>query len=112
MAKSSTRSNDRLAQLPTVSATKLAEGLQSVTHTVMTQGAVVVTRHDQPTMVLMSVDRFLKLEAAAEPNLDALTQQFDEMFKRMQGPEAAARMAEAFGMTPAQLGKAAVRAAK
>ena len=115
MAKSSTRSRDqqhRLTQLPTVSATQLAEGMSSVTHTVLSQGAVLVTRHDQPAMVLVSVDRFLELEAAAEPNLDALTQQFDELFSRMQGPDAARRMGEAFSMTPAKLGKAAARAAK
>jgi PHD/YefM family antitoxin component YafN of YafNO toxin-antitoxin module len=115
MAKSSTRSPEqqhRLAKLPAVSATKLAEGMSSVTHTVLSQGAVLVTRHDQPAMVLVSVDRFLELEAAAEPNLDALTHQFDELFSRMQDPEAAGRMGEAFSMTPAQLGKAAVRSAK
>ena len=38
--------------------------------------------------------------------------QFDELFDRMQGPEAAQRMAEAFEMPSAQLGEAAVRAAK
>jgi PHD/YefM family antitoxin component YafN of YafNO toxin-antitoxin module len=115
MAKSFTRSADqlhRLTQLPTVSATKLAEGMQAVTHTVMSRGAVLVTRHDRPAMVLVSVDRFLELEAAAEPDLDALTQQFDEMFSRMQRPEAARRMDEAFRMTSAELGEAAVRAAK
>jgi hypothetical protein len=63
-------------------------------------------------MVLVSVDRFLELEAAAPPNLDALTQQFDELFSRMQASEAAPRMSDAFSMTPAQLGKAAVRTAK
>lgn len=97
--------------LPAVSATKLVAGMQKVTSAVMTHGAVVVTRHDQPAMVLMSIDRYLALEQAAEPDLDALTQQFDDMFARMQGDEAAAAMEDAFAMTPAELGKAAVRAA-
>ncbi|MEJ8850988.1 hypothetical protein [Variovorax rhizosphaerae] len=104
---------DRLARnMPTFTATHLAGGMQKVTSTVMAEGAVVITRHDQPTMVLMSVDRYLKLEQAAEPNLDALTQKFDDMFARMQGAEAAQGMADAFAMTPAELGKAAVRAAR
>lgn len=97
--------------LPAVSATKLVAGMQKVTSAVMTHGAVVVTRHDEPAMVLMSIDRYLALEQAAEPDLDALTRQFDDMFARMQGDEAAEAMEDAFAMSPAELGKAAVRAA-
>jgi PHD/YefM family antitoxin component YafN of YafNO toxin-antitoxin module len=101
-----------IKNLPSFSATKLVGGMQKVTSAVMAHGAVLVTRHDEPAMVLMSVDRYLKLEQAAEPNLDVLTSQFDEMFARMQDAKAAQSMAEAFGMTPEQLGEAAVRAAK
>jgi hypothetical protein len=101
-----------IRNLPSFSATKLVEGMQKVTSAVMAYGVVLITRHDEPSMVLMSVDRYLKLQQAAEPNLDVLTRQFDEMFARMQGPEAARGMADAFGMTPEQLGEAAVRAAK
>jgi len=97
--------------LPAVSATKLVAGMQKVTSAVMAHGAVVVTRHDEPAMVLMSIDRYLALELAAEPDLDALTKQFDDMFARMQGDEAAQAMESAFAMSPAELGKAAVRAA-
>ena len=97
--------------LPAVSATQLVSGMQKVTSAVMTHGAVVVTRHDEPAMVLMSIDRYLALELAAEPDLDALTKQFDDMFARMQGDEAAQAMESAFAMSPAELGKAAVRAA-
>ena len=97
--------------LPAVSATKLVAGMQKVTSAVMAHGAVVVTRHDEPAMVLMSIDRYLALELAAEPDLDALTKQFDDMFARMQGDEAAEAMERTFAMNPAELGKAAVRAA-
>lgn len=97
--------------LSSVSATSLVAGMQKVTRTVMTEGAIVITRHDEPTMVLMSVDRYLKLEQAAAPNLDALTRQFDDMFAHMQGPDAAQGMADAFAMGPEELGDAAVRAA-
>jgi PHD/YefM family antitoxin component YafN of YafNO toxin-antitoxin module len=97
--------------LPAFSATRLVAGMQKVTSAVMAHGAVVVTRHDEPAMVLMSIDRYLALEQAAEPDLDALTQQFDDMFARMQGDQAAQAMEDAFAMPPAELGKAAVRAA-
>ncbi len=102
---------ERLARtLPSISATSLVTGMQKVTRTVMAEGAIVITRHDEPTMVLMSVDRYLKLEQAAAPNLDALTRQFDDMFARMQGPDSAQAMADAFAMGPEALGEAAVRA--
>jgi PHD/YefM family antitoxin component YafN of YafNO toxin-antitoxin module len=104
---------ERLARdLPSFSATRLVAGMQTVTSAVMAKGAVVITRHDQPSMVLMSVDRYLTLEQAAEPNLDALTRQFDDLFARMQGASALQGMADAFAMTPRALGKAAVKAAQ
>jgi hypothetical protein len=98
--------------LPSFSATTLVSAMQKVTSAVMTHGAVVVTRHDEPSMVLMSVNRYLQLEQAAEPNLDALTRQFDDMFAKMQGADALQGMADAFAMTPEQLGRAAIAAVK
>jgi PHD/YefM family antitoxin component YafN of YafNO toxin-antitoxin module len=97
--------------LPAVSTTELAGAIQKVTSAVLSAGAVLVTKHDQPAMVLVSVDRYLQLTRAAEPDLGALTRRFDDMVARMQGPEAERRMAEAFAMTPAELGAAAQRAA-
>ena len=78
----------------------------------MAHGAVVITKHDEPTMVLMSMDRYLKLEQAAAPNLDALTQQFDTLFARMQGDAAAQNMADAFAMSADELADAAVQLAR
>lgn len=103
---------ERLARdLPSFSATKLASGMQAVTHTVMARGAVVITRHERPAMVLMSVERYLQLEQASEPDLDALTHRFDDMFARMQGETAAQAMGDAFASDPSALGDAAVAAA-
>jgi hypothetical protein len=101
-----------LGKLPKVSATTLVGHMQKVTGIVMSRGAVVVTRHDEPTMVLMSIDRYVQLEQAGAPNLDALTRQFDEMFARMQEADGARNMADAFAMSPEELGEAALRAAK
>jgi PHD/YefM family antitoxin component YafN of YafNO toxin-antitoxin module len=98
--------------LPSFSATNLAAGMQKVTRAVMSKGAVVITRHDQPSMVLMSVERYLEMEQACEPNLDDLTRRFDDLFARMQGDASAQAMADAFAMEPAALGKAAVEVAR
>jgi PHD/YefM family antitoxin component YafN of YafNO toxin-antitoxin module len=103
---------ERLARnLPSISATKLASGMQAVTSTVMARGAVVITRHERPAMVLMSVERYLQMEQASEPDLEALTHRFDDMFARMQGDAAAQAMADAFAMEPSALGDVAVAAA-
>lgn len=97
-------------QLPSVSATQLVAGIQKVGRTVDAHGAVLITKHDQPAYVLMSVERYRELRRAAEPDLGALNAEFDALLAGMQGKAAA--MAEAFAMTPEALGAAAVRAAK
>ena len=97
---------------PTVSATRLVAGMQKVTSAVMAEGAVVVTRHDQPSMVLMSIDRYLKLREAAEPDLEHLTRQFDDLYVRMQAPGVADEMEDVFGLDSSGLGDAATRTAE
>ncbi|RZJ10166.1 MAG: type II toxin-antitoxin system Phd/YefM family antitoxin [Rubrivivax sp.] len=97
-------------QLPSVSATQLVAGIQKVGRTVDAHGAVLITKHDQPAYVLMSVERYRELQRAAEPDLGTLNAEFDALLASMQGKEAA--MAEAFAMPPEALGAVAVRAAK
>ena len=98
--------------LPSFSATTLASGLQAVSSTVASRGAVVITRHDKPAMVLMSVERYLEMQQASEPHLEALTQRFDDMLERMQGRAAAQAMADAFAMDSQELGEAALAQAQ
>ena len=77
---------ERLARnLPSISATKLASGMQAVTSTVMARGAVVITRHERPAMVLMSVERYLQMEQASEPDLEALTHRFASCLDAIEG---------------------------
>jgi len=73
---------------------------------------VVITKHDTPRAVLMSVDRYEALVRADETVLDTLTEQFDALLDRMQAPEAGSAMKEAFEAGPEELGKAAVAAAR
>jgi prevent-host-death family protein len=97
-------------QLPSVSATQLVAGIQKVGRAVDAHGAVLITKHDQPAYVLMSVERYRELQRAAEPDLGALAGEFDAMFARMQGQGSA--MADAFAMAPEAVGAAAAKAAK
>ncbi len=77
------------------------------------QGAtVVITKHDAPRAVLISVEKFNALQRVPQMNLDALSAEFDDLLAHMQSTSARGAMERAFNATPAQLGKAAVRAAR
>ena len=52
---------------------------------------MVITKHDQPKAILLSVDDFTALAKATESPLDTLSADFDAMFARMQTPRARAR---------------------
>jgi antitoxin Phd len=73
---------------------------------------VVITKHDAPKAVLVSVDEFNALARSKERSLETLTGEFDELLARMQTPKARAGMKAAFDASPKQLGRAAVEAAR
>jgi len=73
---------------------------------------VVITKHDSPRAVLISMDQFESLQNAPQTKLNALSGQFDALLERMQKPEARRGMTAAFNASPKQLGKAAVKAAR
>lgn len=75
-------------------------------------GVVVITKHDAPKAVLVSVDEFNALARATESKLDTLSSEFDALLARMQTPKARAGMKAAFDASPKQLGRAAVAAAR
>jgi len=75
-------------------------------------GAVVITKHDAPKAILISVDEFNALTKATDRTLDALSADFDAMLARMQTPKARARMKTAFDASPKEVGRAAVAAAR
>jgi PHD/YefM family antitoxin component YafN of YafNO toxin-antitoxin module len=73
---------------------------------------VVITKHDTPKAVLVSVDEFNALARTKERTLDTLTGEFDELLARMQTPKARTGMKAAFDASPRQLGRAAVKAVR
>ena len=75
-------------------------------------GAVVVTKHDAPKAVVISVENFNALAAAAGTNLDTLDREFDALLARMQTPKARRGMKTAFGASGQLLGRAAAAAAR
>jgi prevent-host-death family protein len=93
-------------------ATDAKNEFSRILEAVMQGGVVVITKHDAPKAVMMSVDEFNALAAAPEAKLETLSGEFDAMLARMQTSKARASMKAAFGASPRQLGKAAVAAAR
>jgi antitoxin Phd len=73
---------------------------------------VLITKHDSPRAVLISIDHFQALQGVPEAKLNTLTEQFNTLLERMQSPKARRGMAAAFRANNKQLGKAAVAAAR
>ncbi len=72
----------------------------------------MITKHDSPKAVLISIDEFTALSTAHIAELEALSDEFDELLARMQTPAASAGMKAAFHATPKELGKAALPGAR
>ena len=75
-------------------------------------GAVVITKHDSPKAVLISVENFNALSSAAETKLDTLSREFDALLARMQTSKVRRGMKAAFAASGKRLGKAAVAATR
>lgn len=95
-----------------LTATQAKNEFGRVLEKVIKGGMVVITKHDVPKAVLISMDEFNALSRATELKLDTLTAEFDAALARMQTPKARASMKAAFEASPKELGKAARAAAR
>lgn len=95
-----------------ISATKAKNEFGRILETVIKGAKVVITRHDSPKAVLISMDEFYALSNAHRAELETLTVEFDQILAGMQTPAARAGMNAAFHATPKELGKAAAAAAR
>lgn len=95
-----------------VSASEAKSGFGRVLEMVIQGGAVVITKHDSPKAVLISVENFNALSGAAQTKLDTLSGEFDALLARMQTSKARRGMKAAFAASGKRLGKAAVAAAR
>jgi antitoxin Phd len=95
-----------------VTATDAKKQFGRVLELVLRGGAVVITKHDAPKAVVLSMDEFTALARGAVNPLDTLSADFDAMLSRMQTPRARAGMKAAFGASPRDLGRAAATAAR
>lgn len=107
---SSVRSRRRAPAAPSqVSASDAKNGFGRLLDRVAKEGRLAITKHDEPCAMLISIDEYRVLAAAHEATLETLAAEFDALFERMQEPAAAAAMQKTFAMTPAELGRAAVK---
>lgn len=95
-----------------ISATEAKNEFGRVLEMAMQGTRVVITKHDSPKAVVISMDEFNVLSNAHRAELATLTEEFDSLLARMQTPAARAGMNAAFHATPKELGKAAVAAAR
>ena len=75
-------------------------------------GAVVITKHDVPKAVMVSVETFNALSRAGETRLDTLSLEFDALLARMQTSKTRRGMKAAFAASGKRLGQAAVAATR
>lgn len=98
--------------VPSVTATDAKNEFGRVLDTAMAQGAVAITRHDTAKAVLLSIDEYNALVGAQTNELDTLSGEFDALLAKMQTPGARKGMRAAFAASPAELGRAALTAAR
>jgi antitoxin Phd len=95
-----------------VTASEAKSGFGQVLDMAMQRGAVVITKHDVPKAVVLSVENFNALSRATETRLDTLSLEFDALLAKLQTPRARSGMKTAFAASARQLGKAAVASAR
>ncbi len=92
----------------TVTATEAKTRFGPLLETAMRGGSVVITKHDRPKAVLLSMAEFEALGGSRPADLDALTDEFDALLARLQTPASRKALKSAFDATPAQLGRLAI----
>ena len=102
----------QLVDISTVAATKVKNEFGAILEKTMHSGAVAITRHDTPKAVLLSIAEFESLMKERCRSLDDLNAEFDGLLARMQTSKARKGVDAAFNASPAELGRAAVKAAK
>jgi prevent-host-death family protein len=105
-------SHGQLVDISTVAATKAKNEFGAILEKAMHGGAVAITRHDTPKVVLLSFAEFESLANERYHSLNDLNAEFDGLLARMQTPTARKGVDAAFNASPSELGRAAVKAAK
>ena len=92
----------------TVTATEAKTRFGPLLETAIRGGAVVITKHNAPKAVLLSIAEFEALGGSRQPDLKMLSKEFDGLLARLQTPASRRALKSAFDATPKELGRLAV----
>lgn len=95
-----------------VSATEAKNRFGDLLDSVLQDGILLITRHETPKAVLLSMEEYSALSRAAGTGPDSLSGKFDPLLARMQTDKARAGMRAAFAASSKQLGRASVAAVR
>ncbi|MCB9764825.1 MAG: type II toxin-antitoxin system Phd/YefM family antitoxin [Alphaproteobacteria bacterium] len=99
---------DRTAWAATLGATEAKNAFGHALETAIHEGPVLITKHQTPRAVLISVEKYEGLVQRQRGPLDALSDELDTLLDQMQTPETRAALDQAFNATPEALGQAAL----
>jgi prevent-host-death family protein len=105
------KANGPAGEASRMTASEAKNGFGRVLDRVARDGAVVITKHDRPDAVILSIEAYQRLAAPRSSDVDALTAQFDALYERLQQPGTAATIEAVFALSPAELGRIAVERA-
>lgn len=109
MAKGSRKSKHTTASAAlTVTATEAKTRFGPLLEAAIRGESVVITKHDTPKAVLVSIVEFEALGGSRAPDLHALRDEFDDLLARLQMPRSRKALPSAFDAAPSELGRLAV----
>jgi hypothetical protein len=100
-----------LSELPSVDASTVKNRYRDVA-ALAAKGALAINRYARPELVIMPAAEYVRLEKALRAPLDQLAGEFDGLVAKMQASESKQAVQALFRANPADLGQAAVKAAK
>ncbi|HEV3039703.1 MAG TPA: type II toxin-antitoxin system prevent-host-death family antitoxin [Candidatus Angelobacter sp.] len=106
------RQSGKIQPVASYAATKAKNEFGNMLEKVIQGETVMITKHDAPKAVMISIGQFNSLSRSAQSHLDSLSSEFDALLARMQSSDFCSAMDAAFRASPRQLGKAAVVAAR
>jgi prevent-host-death family protein len=92
----------------TVTATEAKTRFGPLLETAIRGGSVVITKHNTPKAVLLSMAEYEALGGSPPPDLHALSDEFDGLLAGLQTPGKRKALRSAFDATPRELGRLAV----
>lgn len=91
----------------TVTATEAKTRFGPLLEAAIAGGSVIITKHDTPKAVLLSMAEFEALGGTRPPDLHALSAEFDGLLARLQTPASRKALKSAFAAPPKALGRLA-----